>query len=285
MINLDLFFQALLNGLLIGAVYGVAAIGLSLIWGVLGVVNLAHGSFLILSAYIVFWLFNLLGVTPIAMTVFSLLLGFLVGVVIYSLVGKRIVGQDSSTSLLFFFGASLFISNLILNLWGPDVRGIPWLIQGLDLAGVRISLARLVALMFVSAAFLGLYLLIKYTYYGKAIRAVVINRMGALAVGIDVNYVFALSLGLGLGITFFSGNLIALVNPFTPESGEGYLMYSFASVILGGAGNIIGTMLAGILIGLIESFVGVYFTQGLSPAVAFIILVLVIIVRHRVLTK
>jgi len=279
---LTLFLQTLVNGLLLGAVYAIAALGLSLIWGVMGVVNLAHGSFLILSAYIVYWSFVLMGVPPIFLTPLTVILGFLLGYLLYKLVGKTVVSLDPSTSLLFFFGVSLFVSNMILNLWGPDVRGIPWLVEGIEILDIRVPISRLVALIMVAAGFLTLYWMLRHTYYGKAIRAVVVNKTGAMSVGINIHAVYALSLGLGLGLTFFSGNLIALVNPFTPVSGDGYLMYSFATVVLGGVGNVFGALLAGLLIGVIESIIGVYFTQSISPAVAFIILVLVITVKNRV---
>ncbi|MEM1953088.1 MAG: branched-chain amino acid ABC transporter permease [Candidatus Caldarchaeum sp.] len=281
MLNPEIFFQALVNGLLMGTVYGIAAVGLSLIWGVLGVVNLAHGSLIILSAYLTYWVFSYTGVPPLTMIPVSIFLGFLVGYMLYSAVGPRVVSLDPSTSVLFFFGLSLLLSNTILNLWGPDVRGIPWLIQSIEIFGIRVSFARLIALLTTVICFITLYVLIQRTYVGKAIRAVVINRVGALSIGINVHQIFALSMGIGIGITFFSGTMIALVNPFTPVSGEGYLMYSFASVVLGGIGNIIGTLLAGIFMGVVESFIGVYFSQSISPAAAFIILVLVILVRYR----
>lgn len=264
-----------------GTVYGIAAVGLSLIWGVLKIVNLAHGAFIILAAYITYWLFVYTGLPPLVMTPVSIVIGFLVGYLLYRGVGKNVVTLDPSTSVLFFFGMSLLLSNIILNLWGPDVRGIPWLVESVEITGIRLALSRLLALVSTVACFTILYLVLQRTYYGKAIRAVVINRVGAASVGIDVNSVFAVSMGLGIGITFFSGTMIALVNPFTPASGDGYLMYSFASVVLGGVGNVVGTLFAGMLMGVIESFVGVYLTQSLSPAAAFITLVLVIVVKYR----
>ncbi|MDW8063827.1 MAG: branched-chain amino acid ABC transporter permease [Candidatus Caldarchaeum sp.] len=281
MFNPEIFFQALVNGLLMGTIYGIAAVGLSLIWGVLGVVNLAHGSFIILSAYLTYWFFVYTGLPPLSTVPLSIVLGFAAGYLLYKAVGQKVVSLDPSTSVLFFFGLSLLLSNTILNLWGPDVRGIPWLIQSFQIAEIRVSLARLITLATTILCFISLYILIQRTYIGKAIRAVVINRVGAAAVGIDVHSIFAVSMGIGIGVTFFSGTMIAMVNPFTPASGEGYLMYSFASVVLGGVGNIIGTLLAGILMGLVESFIGVYFSQSISPAAAFIILVLVILVRYR----
>jgi branched-chain amino acid transport system permease protein len=145
---------------------------------------------------------------------------------------------------------------------------------------VSVSVARLISFGLVGISFITLYLFINKTFYGKAIRAVVANRLGAVTAGIDVQWVFAVSTSIGFGITFFSGSLVALVNPFTPSSGDGYLMYAFATVVLGGVGSIVGAFLAGILLGIVESFVGVLFTQGVSPAVAFITLVLVILFRY-----
>jgi len=276
----DIILQTLVNGFLMGAVYGVAAIGLSLVWGVLGLVNLSHGALLISAAYITFILYAGLGTPPLISAPLAFLIGAAAGFFFYKLFGRRLTSTDPSYSLLFFFGLSLFLTNVILNLLGPDVRGIPWLIEATALGPVSVSLSRLVSFGLVATSFITLYLFITKTYHGKAIRAVVANRLGAVTAGIDVQWIFTISTSIGFGITFFSGSLVALVNPFTPTSGDGYLMYAFATVVLGGVGNIVGAFLAGILLGVVESLVGVLFTQGVSPAVAFITLVLVILFRY-----
>jgi branched-chain amino acid transport system permease protein len=276
----DILLQTLLNGFLMGAVYGVAAIGLSLVWGVLGLVNLSHGALLIAAAYITFLLYAGLGAPPLVSAPLAFLIGAAAGLLFYRGFGKRLTSTDPSYSLLFFFGLALFLTNTILNLLGPDVRGIPWLIESATLGPVSVSVARLISFGLVGISFITLYLFINKTFYGKAIRAVVANRLGAVTAGIDVQWVFAVSTSIGFGITFFSGSLVALVNPFTPSSGDGYLMYAFATVVLGGVGSTVGAFLAGILLGIVESFVGVLFTQGVSPAVAFITLVLVILFRY-----
>jgi branched-chain amino acid transport system permease protein len=273
------FLQTLVNGLLQGSIYGLVALGLTLIWGVMRVINLAHGEFIILGAYTAFWMFTLYSLQPLISLLIGIPLGFLIGIVIYVGLVKRVVNGPELSSLLVFFGLSMILQNLMLTYWTADVRGLPILYASINIGSITIVGDRLIASVIAIILSTFLLILLKYTYFGRSIRAVVQDTDAAMLMGVNVNYIYAMSMSIGIILTFLGGILIALTTPFTPYQGGIYTLYSFLIVVLGGLGNPLGSLFGGLLIGIIESYTATYWSSGISPAVAFLLLLLVLIIK------
>ncbi len=279
------FLDAAVNGLLIGGVYGLAALGLSLIWGVMKVVNLAHGVFIMLGAYLGYGMFHVLGLHPLLAMFLAVPIGVGVGILLYRYLINRILEvatnelEQEMMCLLFTFGLSMMIYGAALNIWGSDLRGVPTLMPTLFLGSIAIPSSRFIA--FISALILGglLYLFLKKTIIGKAIRAVTQSRNYVMLDGIDPVKIFQISFSIGLSYALMAGVVISLTYPVTPIMGVYYLLKCFTVVVLGGLGNPMGAFLGGLILGLAESYTSLFASYALSPAVAFITLLLILIFR------
>ena len=277
--------QMAINGLLIGGVYGLAALGLSLIWGVMGVVNIAHGAFIMLGAYVSYWMFMLFGLHPFLSVIIALVLGMGTGLIIYRFLIDRIIVKAASElemelmTLLLTFGLSIVLYGSVLIAWGADLRGIPILLPTWSIGNLAIPTSRLSA--FGGALFLGgiLYIFLKRTYLGKAIRAVAQSRNTAMLSAINPVKIFVVSFGIGLAYAMISGVMVSLILPVTPALWEQYLLKSFTVVVLGGLGNPMGAFIGGLVLGLAESFTVLFASYAWSPAIAFFLLILILIIR------
>ena len=217
--------------------------------------------------------------------VFAIPIGILSGVVIYKYLINRIIEASTNEletemmTLLFTFGISIIIYGSALNIWGSDLRGVPTLMPTINLMGMVIPSARFIA--FLSALILGLilYFLLKKTYLGKAIRAVTQRREYVMLNGINPVKIFQWAFSIGLVYAFLAGVVISLTYPITPIMGVNYLLKCFTVVVLGGLGNPVGAFIGGLLLGLAESYTTLFATYALSPAVAFITLILILILR------
>jgi branched-chain amino acid transport system permease protein len=277
--------ETTVNGLLIGGVYGLAALGLSLIWGVMKVVNLAHGVFIMLGAYLGYGMFYVLGLHPLLAMFLAIPIGVGIGIVLYRYLINRILEvatnelEQEMMCLLFTFALSMVIYGGALNIWGSDLRGVPTLMPTIFLGDIAVPSSRLIA--FIAALVLGgfLYVFLKKTMIGKAIRAVTQNRNYVMLDGIDPVKIFQISFSIGLSYALMAGVVISLTYPVTPIMGVYYLLKCFTVVVLGGLGNPIGAFLGGLILGLAESYTSLFATYALSPAVAFITLLLILIFR------
>jgi branched-chain amino acid transport system permease protein len=285
MIDLLGLTETTVNGLLIGGVYGLAALGLSLIWGVMKVVNLAHGVFIMLGAYLGYGMYHVLGLHPLFSMLLAIPIGAGIGIILYRYLINRILEvatnelEQEMMCLLFTFGISMIIYGAALNIWGSDLRGVPTLMPTIFLGDIAIPSSRLIA--FIAALVLGglLYLFLKKTMIGKAIRAVTQNRNYVMLDGIDPVKIFQISFSIGLTYALMAGVVISLTYPVTPIMGVYYLLKCFTVVVLGGLGNPFGAFLGGLILGLAESYTSLFATYALSPAVAFITLLLILIFR------
>ena len=285
MIDLLGLIETSVNGLLIGGVYGLAALGLSLIWGVMKVVNLAHGVFIMLGAYLGYGMYHVLGLHPLFSMLLAIPIGAGMGIILYRYLINRILEvatnelEQEMMCLLFTFGISMIVYGAALNIWGSDLRGVPTLMPTIFLGDIAIPSSRLIA--FIAALVLGglLYLFLKKTMIGKAIRAVTQNRNYVMLDGIDPVKIFQISFSIGLTYALMAGVVISLTYPVTPIMGVYYLLKCFTVVVLGGLGNPFGAFLGGLILGLAESYTSLFATYALSPAVAFITLLLILIFR------
>jgi branched-chain amino acid transport system permease protein len=275
--------QILINGLLTGGVYGIAALGLGLVWGVMSVVNVAHGNIIIFLAYTAWVLVSVQHLSPFIALVFLLPAGFLVGVLLYSLLVRHLVRRTEVElmSLVLFFGVGAIVYGVSAYLWGSDFRSMPVPLPSMRFLGVVVPGTRLAAFVIGVGLVLGLSWFFRKTAWGKAIRAVSQSRENARALGINPDRVSAVAFGIALAYAGVAGSLIAMTNPLSPAIGVAYAGRSFAVVVLGGLGNPIGALVGGVVLGLAESISTLWITFGLSPAIAFVLLILILVLRPQ----
>jgi branched-chain amino acid transport system permease protein len=276
---LDFLAQTVINGLFIGFLLGLAAIGLTMIFGIMKIFNIAAGDMVILGCFALFWLVTLYNIDPIAGFPVVILIGVALGLGLYYSLIKGIVLTPGLRSLLTLFGLSGVMGNSMQLAWSPQTQGIPVFYPVIELGNVTMSGNKILASGFSFATTVILLIILQWTSFGRSIRATVQDWKAAALMGVNVDRVYAYGFALGVALTMFSGALIALVYPFEPYGGMTYTLYSFCIVILGTVGNPAGCMIAGLIIGLAMSFTGSYWTQGMSPAVAYLILVITFLLR------
>lgn len=279
------FVQLVILGLLAGGVYVAVGVGFGLVWGVLNIVNLAHGALVIIGGYITWQLFTRLGLDPFLTLPVDAVLLFVLGYALQRGVINRIIRAPLLFTFLLTFGLNLVIVNILLLIFGSDFRSVtPWYSgQGFEFGSIVIPYVRLMSL---GAAFLlaaGLAFLLNRSRIGLAIGAIAADRDAAQLVGIDLRHAYAVTYGLGAACAGVAGGLIALIQAITPTAGEPYTLQAFVVVILGGLGRVSATVVGGLAFGLVEAFgqsipgSGSVFTN----AIAFGLLVIVLMTRPQ----
>jgi branched-chain amino acid transport system permease protein len=275
------FLQATVYGLLEGGLLALVAIGFSLVWGVMNIVNLAHGAFVITGAYIA-WKLNVeLGLDPyLGMLVSAAALG-LAGYAIQRLVINQVVNAPIWMTLLLTFGISLLIVQGLQLAFTADFRTIrtSWGSDGIVLGDVRIPYGRLAGFGLAVAVTISLVWYMTRTRAGLAIRTTGMDRAAARLMGINVRHVYALTLGISAALAGMAGAILGSITTFSPSAAGGFTLQSFVIAVLGGLGNMWGALLGGILLGLVQAWGGQYLSGTLVNAIAFGVLVLVLIVR------
>lgn len=262
------FSGNLLNGMILGSVYGLMTMGLSLIFGVLRIVNVGHGAFMMVGAYIAFWMFRLFDIPPILSIPIALAVGMSLGYVFFQVIIRRLIAAAELTTLLATFAIGILLEESARSFWGPDFRGFSWNVGRLMLPPIAIiPMGKIYALLSSVIIAVLLYLWFKKGRSGSAVRAVMEDSEGARVCGINVDGIYALSFSLGIGLTVLSGNLLTLFVPvgINPYMGGVYTLKAFVVAVLGGLGSPWGAFYAGFLFGLIEN--GSYTLFGLIPGV------------------
>ncbi|MBI3298722.1 MAG: branched-chain amino acid ABC transporter permease [Elusimicrobia bacterium] len=271
--------QVVVSGLLAGALYSMVALGLALIFGVMRVINVAHGTLLTMGAYTTFWWFRLLGVNPYLSLLVSMPVMFVVGIGLQRAMVRRVVNAPELSSLLLTFGISIALVNGLQLAFTSDLRTVEFLTGAFVVGGVALSKSRLVAFGFALVITLGAYWFLQATRFGKAIRATSQSPMVAMVCGVNVERVHLYTFGIASALAAAGGSLVAIMFAIQPEMGQVYTFKSFLVIVLGGAGNYPGALLGGMLLGLIEQLSSLFLTTQLSEAVAYVLLVLVLLVR------
>ncbi len=277
--DLPTLLQLAVGGLLLGAVYALAAAGLNLIFGVMRVVNFAHGDLMMLGAYSAFWLYDLAGLNPLVSLVITMPLLFAVGWLLQTFFVNRVVGQPPLMSLILLWGISLVIINGGLYFWTSNVRSVPYFSGGIDLAGISISRSR--GLAFVTALVLSLavWQFLQRSRWGKAIRATAQSAEMALVCGINVNRVRLLTFGLAAAMAGAAGNLLITVFALSPGVGPSFLLKAFAIIVIGGLGSFAGAFIGALFVGLLEAFSAYFVSAQLADAAIYFALILFLLVR------
>ena len=277
----SILLAATINGLLIGGIYTLVASGLTLIYGVLHIINFAHGSLLMLAMFGVYFLLTKLGVDPYLSLVVMVPTMFALGYVLYrGLIGKLAHGKDENI-LLITLGLSILIENLALMFFKGDTRtiSVSYSDRMVELGPLLLSFPKIVSFVaaMVLCALLGLF--IQRTDTGKAIRAVAKERMGARLVGIDVDRVFAISYGIGLATLGAAACLLMPIFYVSPTIGHVFVIVAFTVVVLGGMGSFLGAVVGGLLVGLTESFGGLFLGESLGQIGISLIFILILLLR------
>lgn len=279
-----LIYNGLINGFIVGGIYALIGLSLTLLYGVLRIVNFAHGEFVIGGAFVAYVLFNSLGIMPLLALPIAAVLFFALGWIAYYLLIPRLMRSDDPEvmSFLLMYGVSIALAAVMLLIFEADSRSINYSFEpiSMKIGVIYVSTARLVAFgitLLLSAALAGFLF---FTLPGKALRATIMNREAIQIVGVDIDKLSALAFALASAIAGVTGVLVALVFPaFSPFTGAEYTIIGFIVVVLGGLGNPIGALLAGILYGLAEQMSNVFLPQAMAQIVGFVILVAVILIR------
>ena len=283
MLELSILFPSVLNGLTTGAVYALIALGLTLIYGVLHIINFAHGAALMVALYGVYFLHQRAGIDPYAALPIMVPAMFAFGYALQRFViGRASHGKDENI-LLVTLGISIILENLALYFFKSDTRSIdtPYTLSTVDIGGALISVPKLVAFGGALAAAAILLLLIGRTDLGRAIRACAKERQGARLVGIDVEHVFAMSFGIGLACLGAAACFLLPAYYVNPTVGNGFVLIAFTIVVLGGMGSFTGALIGGLLIGVVESVGGLWLGESLGQIGIFLIFIVVLLFRPQ----
>jgi branched-chain amino acid transport system permease protein len=278
------FWQVTLNALLLGGVYALMAQGLALIFSVLKVVNLAHGEFIMVGAFLAWFGFQTFGIGPYLAVPVIALLGAGIGWLVSRSVVIPLLKHHFLMTLLATFGLSIVLQSIVNLIFGPGARSVnvPYVGAGLDVFGLRIPLVTTVNAAVAVGVLALLWMFLHYTRPGKAMRAASENHEASRLVGIDLKKIYGLAFAIGIGLTMVSGTLLSPVEPIFPFMGPPLTLKVFAIVVLGGLGSMRGLVLAACLVALAESYIAAYVPgigTGLGAAVAFILLVVVLALR------
>ena len=266
--------QTLINGILQGGVYAAAAVGLSLIFGVSGILNAAHGELVMLGAFATYWLVTLYHIDALLTLPISFALLFAFGWALQYFLLNRTLGRPLLLSLLVTFGISLILVNAALRLWSGDYRmlRIPYFQQSLILGDFIVPLSRVVACVVAVAMVAGLSWLLASTRLGRMIRATAQDGEMARMLGVNPRTVYAVTFGIGSGVSGVAGSLVAFYTPVEPNMGLTYTLFAFAVVVLGGLGYTAGVIWGGLALGVAQALTETYLEAGLSLLVAFALL-------------
>jgi len=279
--DLAVFFQSVVSGLLMGGVYSLAAIGLTLIFGVMKIINFAHGALMMLGMYVSYWVFTLLGIDPYLSIFISMPCLFVIGAILQRFLIDMIIDAPEQNQLLLTLGIALVLENLALILWSPDTRtlDVSYVVKTLSLGSVRISLSRLLAFLFALILSGCLYALLQKTDLGKAIRAISTEREGGELRGMNVKKLYYISFGLGAACVGGAGSIITPFFYISPHVGGAFLITSFVVVMLGGMGSFGGALIGGLIIGLAESIGAIFMPGSTKLVITFIIFIIVLLFR------
>jgi branched-chain amino acid transport system permease protein len=272
---------SIIDGVLVGLVYGLAAMGLTLIWGVMDVINLTHGTMIVAGMFALYLLTSAVGIPPYLALPPVLVGGFLAGVLLYWIAVHRMIGRPPLMSLLSTFAVNLVLIGIGTGVWGTVLFNVAVSVPGISIGRYTFPGAHIVAAALAALIAASLYLFLQRTRLGKAVRAVANNREAAELVGIPTTRVLAVAFGFGVALAGVSGTLIGTLFPFTILSGDAYQLKSFVVTVLGGFGNPLGALLGGVALGLLEGAVTPFVPVSWTLVIEFVLFVLVLIAFPR----
>lgn len=279
--DLQIFMQSIVNGLFTGGIYALVAIGLTLIYGVMLILNFAHGEFLMLGMYIGYWMFTLAGLDPYLAAPIAALLMFGFGALIQSGLVQRVLSAHPLNQIILLLGVSTLLIGLVQFFWTAEPRSIHVAYETAVISafGLRFSVPRMIA-FFAAMLIAGvLYVFLQYTQTGKAIRAVSQSRDAALLMGINVKFIYMLTFGIGAAVTAVGGVLLTPNYKLIPTIGQSFAVTAFVVVVLGSMGNFIGAFLGGLIIGVVEAFAGFLIGGDVKIVASMLVFILILLFR------
>ncbi|HEY5348682.1 MAG TPA: branched-chain amino acid ABC transporter permease [Candidatus Lustribacter sp.] len=278
---MDTVIQLIVNGLLLGGVLALSALGFNIIFGVMRVVNLAHGDLVVIAALTCAVAYARWHINPLLLLPFTALGGFILGAAIQRFLLRRLpaeIASGEASSLTLTFGLSYFLAGAGLWIFGGQIRSVPYLTGAIQLGAVSVPQARLLAFVaaILIAALLGVFL--RYTPIGRAIRATSMNLDGALACGVDADFVRTISFGLGSAVAAAAGTLLSYIYTFNPQDGIPFTISAFAVIAIGGLGSYTGVLLGALVLGFAQAFASYYAGSTLADAAPYVLFVLVMLV-------
>ena len=275
--------NVIVQGLLTGLVYGLMALGLSVIFGVMRVVNFAHGEFTVVAMYAAFILFEILHLDPLLALLPVAMVFFGVGYLLQRTLISPFIGRAEHEQFILLVGLATVIVNGVLMIFGPDARPInlSYSFDSYALGGIFIDKVRVLAAIAALAVAAALFLFFRYTRTGTAIRACADNLTGAAVVGLNIKQLYAVSFGIGLACVGAAGTLMATIADASPSLAQAYTLLAFTIVIVGGLGSMVGALIGGILIGVSEALAGFYIQPSMKSMFSFALLIVVLVLRPQ----
>ncbi|MGD9837002.1 MAG: branched-chain amino acid ABC transporter permease [Afipia sp.] len=275
--------QVLINALVLGCLYACIAIGFSLVWGVLNVINLIHGSFIVLGAYLAWGLYQSLHISPWYALLIAAPLFFVLGYLVQRLILNRVITAPVLVTLTLTFGLDLILNNAMIYFFKADYRKLTLTppMGSISLFDVVVPVDRLIATVSALALTGVLYLILRRLRVGRAIVAVRLDRDAATLMGVDVNSIYAIAFGLGAALAGCAGVLMALIFPISPLTSTAYLGKAFVVCVLGGLGSVSGALAGGILLALIEGIGSTLIGPAHATTLSFVLLIIFLIVRPQ----
>jgi branched-chain amino acid transport system permease protein len=279
----EILIQSLVSGLLIGLIYALVAVGLTLIFGVMDIVNFSHGEFLMLGMYSAFWLFAVYHLDPLFSLPLTAILLFMVGVLVYKIVIRKIIDAPILSQIFTTFGLMILFRGLAQYFWKPDFRTIEHSISSgtVSLFGIQVGRPETVAGAGAILTTVAVYLFLTRTRTGIALEATAADKEAAQLMGIDSERMFALAWGLGAGCAGIAGALLAAFFPIFPEVGANFILIAFVVVNLGGFGSVSGAFWAGILVGVVEVMGGLLLGPQYKMAIVLALFLAVLMWRPQ----
>lgn len=284
---LDAIANIVLSGLLTGLIYGLMALGLSVIYGVVRIVNFAHGELMAVAMYATVFAFAFTGIDPLWMLLPMALAFFGIGYLLQRGIVNPFIDRPEHSQFILLLAVALVLVNLLLVGFGPDARSVQvdYALDSYEIGPLLVDKVRVICAAIALLACALLFAVFRYTSFGKAIRACADNLLGAQVVGLNVRHLYALTFGLGTACVGIAGTLLSMLVDVTPGLGPAYTLLAFVIVIIGGLGSMVGALAGGVLIGVSESVAGLLITPSAKSMLSFALLILVLAFRPQGLFK
>ena len=278
---MEQILQVFISGILSGGIYALVSVGLALIFGVVGLVNFAHGEFLMLAMYISYWIYNLFGLDPYQSLLINLVLMAVIGYITFKVIMERVLDSNHSIQMLITLALSMVLQNLALMLWKADYRSIRIDLTNdtMNLGFLTFTTPRVIAFFIAIGASISLYLYLQKTFTGAAMRAISQDAKAAQLMGINIKKTYGLAFIIGITLVGLAGLLMSPIYPAFPTVGANFSILAFIVVVLGGLSSVPGAIIGGLLIGVVESFAGYFAGPAYQQAAYFLLFILVLIFK------
>jgi branched-chain amino acid transport system permease protein len=277
------FVQALIDGIMIGGVYAMISIGLTLVFGIMGIVNFAHAEFLMLGMFIAYYAWAWLGLDPLLAAPLSFIVVFSLGCVLQRLLFRRILRAPEISQIFLTVGLLIVLENTALWMFGSNYRSVttPYQTSSLSLGPIFINVPYLFAFLMSAVCGTALWLFLRLSWFGRAMRATAQDPMASTLMGINADRMHMLAFGLGVGLTAFGGAVILPYLTASPTVGGQFAILMFTVVVLGGLGSVAGAVVGGLVVGVIQSLSALAFPIQLQNLVLFLVFIAVLVVRPQ----